>query len=163
MDKILSPDIRLISNRPTKSFYELEQTSNVSSNRNLMNYSNLNPNNQRKIKVGGFPHNQSMNWKHRTALVKPKDSLNLFGGGKNGYDSKENEQESNIEQVKRGILDFPAYDIFVKNKSLYQKINLDLSREIENKKNLESKLSKIPLNLNRYQVFIIFYKRNANF
>jgi hypothetical protein len=146
IDKVLSPDIRVVQPEQSQSYYDLQPSFRQ------------NHFGGKSRRVSSSTRNIDSQWKNRTTLIRPKDSLNLFGNSLNQVKEnlrQGNENMNNECSIQRGILDFPAYDILQKNQSMYMKINQELSREIERKRHLESQMSKIPVNLNRYQVRIV--------
>jgi hypothetical protein len=134
MDKILSPDIRVINPNNYQNSLTFQSTQNENHQIGRRKYSS----------------SRHGKWKNQTSLIRPRDTLNLFGGV--DYISKENLDGRNQNELQRGINDFPSYDIFQKNHSMYQKLNIELSREIEKKNHFEAELSKMPMKIRKYRV-----------
>jgi hypothetical protein len=141
MDKIMSPDIRVIN--PMNNYQQNENSMSFHSN------SIQQPFNGRRI----YSSNRNSKWKSQTSLIRPKDTLNLFGG--HSYEVKENMDQQNQIELQRGVNDFPSYDIFQKNSSMYQQLNIELSREIEKKNHFEAELSKMPMKIRKFRVMMI--------
>lgn len=139
MDKIMSPDIRVV---PGKGQFQHANPSLSFQPHHLHSLMQVDP----RLQCSS----RNLRWQSKTNLIRPKDTLNLFGRGE--HSAKENTDQLNQAQVRRRVTDFPSYDVFQKSQNLFIQLNQELSRQIERKKHFQAELSKIPIKLRHHKV-----------